>query len=206
MKLYYADASPYARKCRVAAREAGVADRVEEVFVKVAPTTANADYAAVNPLRRVPALLADDGTLLVDSRVITEYLADQGGNGDLYPAGAARWRALAVAALAEGILDSAVGSRYESALRPAELRWQAWLDDHLGKIATTLDRIEADGVPAGGGSAGGAIDIAGVGLGCALGYLDFRFPDVAWREGRPALAAWYEAVAERPSFVETRPS
>ncbi len=206
MKLFHSDASPYARKCRVVVHELGLEDRVELVATKVAPGAPNREYGeGVNPLRRVPALLADDGSLIVDSRVVTEYLAHVAGDRALYPDGEKRWRVLSDAALAEGILDVAVSTRYETFTRPEALRWDAWVDDMRDRALSVLDRFEAAGVPVAGGGPGEPIDIAGITLGCALGYLDFRFPWFGWRDGRPGLVAWYERVATRVSFSATVP-
>ena len=200
MKLYYSPASPFVRKVTVCAIERGLDTRIERVPTKVLPSEPNRDYGKANPLMKVPALETDDGTVLFDSIVICEYLDSLGNAPRLFPAeGAARWRALRLHALADGILDAAVLTRYETFARPQELRWKAWIDGQLLKVDQALDVLEK--------SAGdlGQIDIGTVAVGCALGYLDFRYGERKWRDGRPKLAVWFERVATRPSFASTVP-
>ena len=99
----------------------------------------------------------------------------------------------------DGILDAAVGTRYETFLRPEALRWGDWVDAQLTKVRRSLDALEAEEL-------GDTVDIGTISVGCALGYLDFRYPDEGWRDSRPKLAAWYESFAARPSMSETRPA
>ena len=201
MRLYHSTTSPYVRKVMVAAIELGLADRIERVPAKVSPIVRTAPVIADNPLGKVPTLIADDGTVLFDSRVISEYLDALAGGGRLIPAsGPARWRALTEQALADGLLDAALLERYETSLRPSELLWPAWRDGQHDKVEKALDRMEQT-------AAGFArrIDIGTIATGCALAYLDFRFPDLGWRNDRPRLAAWYAAFAERPSMAATAP-
>jgi glutathione S-transferase len=199
MKLLYAPASPYARKVLAVAHETGLIDRIEVATAATAPTGAAPDVAPHNPLGKVPTLLLDDGTSLYDSRVICEYLDARTTGPRLFPDGEGRWDALTRQALGDGLLDAALLTRYERVLRPEALRWDAWDGGQVAKIAAALDRIEAvvaDMPP---------LDIGAVAIGCALGYLDFRFPDLAWRDGRPAAAAWYAVFEARPAMVATAP-
>lgn len=200
MKLRYAHASPYARKVRVLIREAGLAgvDEIETVTTPVA--TAEALWAE-NPSGRIPVLLLADGATLFDSRVITRYLDSLHDQVKFYPTTApACWVVLRQEATAEGLLDSAVNTRYEMALRPAALRWNDWIEAQIGKIKNTLDAMEREcrGFD-------DRVTMARIAFGAALGYLDFRFADLGWRAARPALAAWYEGFSKRPSMLETRP-
>ena len=201
MKLFHSQASPFARKVRACAIELGLAERIELVPVVVAPTRPNADYARdVNPLRRVPALLTDDGVTLLDSQVICEYLDHLAGGGRLYPPpGPARWDALVRHALANQMTEIAVGLRYETALRAPERRWPEWIADQQDKLLTGLAHLESR-LPAEG------VDIGTVALGCLLGYLDFRFADLGWQAQRPVLARWWERTAQRPSMIQTQPA
>jgi glutathione S-transferase len=200
MKLYYAAASPFVRKVLVCAHELGLADRLEIVSTKVVPSEPNRDYSRVAPLMKVPALERADGVTLFDSVVICEYLDSLSTGVKLFPAtGEARWRALRLHALANGILDAAVLTRYETFLRPAELRWKSWVDGQLLKVDQALDVLEASVAELDG------MTIGTVNAGCALGYLDFRFGDRAWRAGRPRLAAFFESMMKRRSFQETVP-
>ncbi len=201
MKLYYSAASPFVRKVLVCAHECGLAEGIELVPTKVVPSEPNRDYARVTPLMKVPSLETDQGLVLFDSVVICEYLDSiSKAAHPLFPAGGdSRWRALRLHALGDGILEAAVLCRYEMAVRPAELRWKAWIDGQLLKIDQGLDFLE-----------GGAADLEGltigtIAIGCALGYLDFRYADRRWREGRPKLAAWWETASKRRSFESTAP-
>jgi glutathione S-transferase len=200
MKLFSSGASPYARKVAVAAHEAGLIGRIEIVSATVSPVSINPEVAAANPLAKVPTLVLDDGQALYDSRVIVEYL-DHLSGGRLTPAGEDRWRVLRDQAAADGLMDAALLARYERALRPAELKWAEWDAGQIGKIERALDLFEAEFQPA-----TGAPQIGDIAVACALSYLDFRFPDLAWRNGRPKLTAFGEAFEARPSMVATRPA
>jgi glutathione S-transferase len=171
-----------------------------QVPTTVVPSEPNREYARVTPLMKLPALECDDGSVLFDSVVICEYLDSLSKGARLFPSeGPARWRALRTHALADGILDAAVLGRYETAVRPAERRWDAWLQGQLAKVDQTLDFLEANPHDVEG------LDIGSVTAGCALGYLDFRYADRPWRGTRPRLAAWFEAMSRRPSFSKTVP-
>lgn len=200
MKLYYSSASPFVRKVLVCAHECGVAARIELAPTKVLPSEPNREFARVTPLMKLPALECDDGMVLFDSVVICEYLDSLSKGGQLFPAqGEARWRALRLHALADGILDAAVLARYENNVRPEQLRWKTWTDGQLLKVDQALDFLEQSR-----GDLEG-ITIGTIAAGCALGYLDFRYADRRWREGRPNLAAWFEVISKRPSFQKTVP-
>ncbi len=200
MKLYYSASSPFVRKVVVCAEEAGLAGAIERVPTKVVPSEPNRDYGRVAPLIKVPALERDDGFVLFDSVVICEYLDSLSKGAKLFPAsGDARWRALRLHALADGILEAAVLCRYENAVRPEALRWQAWTHGQLLKVDQALDFLERNAADLEG------VTIGTIALGCALGYLDFRYAERRWRDAHPKLAAWYEGFAKRPSFANTVP-
>lgn len=200
MKLFFSGASPYVRKVLVFAHELGLADRIEKLPAAASPVDRSADIRRHNPLGQVPTLLTEDGAVLYDSRVICEYLNDQGG-GDLFGSGPDRWRNLSEAALGDGLLGAALLLRYENVLRPEPLRWQGWVAGQRGKIDDTLARME-ELAP----ELGARVDIGTVTFGCALGYLDFRFADQPWRESHPRLAEWFARFDERPSMGATRPA
>ena len=126
MKLLYSPASPYARKVLVLAHETGQAGAITVEAASPSPTAGAPDIARHNPLGKVPALILDDGTCLYDSRVICEYLYLRSEGAHLFPEGGERWDALTRQALGDGILDAALIARYERALRPEPLRWDAW--------------------------------------------------------------------------------
>lgn len=193
-------ASPFARKVRIVVRETGLTDRVQEIQTAVNPVAPNTDLAGQNPLVKIPALTLDDGTALYDSRVICEYLDSIAGNKLFPQQGAARWRALTLQALCDGILDAAVMIRYEVAVRPEPIRWSTWIDGQRGKIAGGLKALE-QAQP----TFGSQFDIAQVGAACVLGYLDFRFPEIDWRAAHPKLKGWFDAASKRPSVRDTFP-
>jgi glutathione S-transferase len=199
MKLHYNPASPYVRKVRVLALETGLMGDIELALVTLSPTGPDANVNSDNPIGKIPALVRDSGGPLYDSRVICEYLDDLHGTTPMFPAkGEARWTAIRRQALADGILDAAVGSRYETFLRPEALRWSDWLEGQMGKVRRGLDVLEKEDL-------GDTVDIGTISVACALGYLDFRYADEGWRDSRPTLAAWYEIFAARPSMTETAP-
>lgn len=199
MKLFFSPASPYVRKCMVVAHEAGLADRIEQLPSAANPVNRDQAVVAANPLGKVPTLVTDAGEAMYDSRVICEYLDAQGG-GKLFPAGAARWQALTLQALADGLLDAALLIRYEGNARPEALRWADWTRGQMEKISSALARFE-ESAPA----LADRLDIGAISAGCALGYLDFRFPQLDWRAGHPATAAWFARFNERPSMQATLP-
>ncbi|MCW5730780.1 MAG: glutathione S-transferase N-terminal domain-containing protein [Alphaproteobacteria bacterium] len=197
MKLHYAPFSPYARKVRAVAIEAGLGERIE--LVATMPREAGEAYGRVNPLQRIPALVLEDGEVLYDSPVICEYLDWLNTGRKLFPApGPARWQALKLQALGDGIMDSSVPRRQES-LRPAAQQSPEQLQSYVRQVRQALDALE--GMTGGMGE----VNIGTIAVACALGYLDARFPDDAWRKGRPKLAAWEQGMAARPSMQQTRP-
>jgi glutathione S-transferase len=202
MRLHTNPASPFGRKVMIVVLEKGLEDRVEAASRQVSPVAPNAAVVADNPLGKIPCLVTDDGLALYDSRVIAEYLDGQGAAPVLFPAaGRERLVTLGLQALGDGILDAGVATRYETFLRPEALRWSEWVAGQKLKITRSLDHLEADIA-----SLDGRIDVGSIAIGCALGYLDFRFADDPWREGRPGLAAWYERFAKRPSMQATKPA
>ena len=201
MRLHYNVASPYARKVLAVAIETGLRERLELAPRKMSPVEPDALLNRDNPLGKIPCLVTDDGSALYNSRVICEYLDGLHDGPKMFPAaGPARWQALRRQAAGDGILDAAVLARYETVLRPEERRWPAWLEGQKAKVARTLATLDDEAA-----SFRETVDIGTITLGCALGYLDFRFAADDWRRGRPKLAAWYDAFARRPSMAETAP-
>jgi len=198
MQLHHNSMSPFVRKVMVLAAETGLADRIEPVNRMMTPVSPDAALCADNPLGKIPCLVTDDGMALYDSRVICQYLDSLHDGPKMVPAaGAARWTALRREALGDGILDAAIIARYETFLRPQERRWDAWTLNQKKKVARSLDALEAENLE--------GLDIGTITIGCALGYLDFRYADEDWRSSRPRLAAWYEGFARRPSMAGTVP-
>ncbi len=202
MKLHNNPASPFVRIVRVTARELGMEGQIEEVHTGVfLPVEAHASVCRDNPLGKIPALVTDHGTVLYDSRVICEYLVHNAGDKALLPdEPVSRFANLTMQALAQGIADSAVNLRYETGLRPPEKQWPDWIDRQTARINAALDALEND-------RAGefGDVHLGTISVACILGYLDFRWPDWGWRNGRPKLAAFYETFSARPSMQATVP-
>ena len=200
MKLFYSPPSPYVRKTLVAAHELGLRERIELVPAAAHPINRDRTVVAHNPLGKIPTLLIDDGTPLYDSGVICEYLNEL-GSGNLVPQrGVARWSVLTEQALADGILDAAVLVRYETVLRPEPLRWNDWITGQMEKVTSSLDQIEQRAA-----RFGDRVDLGTIATACALGYLDFRFASLAWRDKHPNAAKWFERFGARASMVATRP-
>jgi glutathione S-transferase len=200
VKLYYSPNSPYARKCLVVAYELGLRERIETIGANATPTKMDPDVAAKNPLGKVPTLILDDGTPIYDSPVIAEYLNALAG-GDLLPReGPARWNALIEQALADGMLDAAILARFESVLRPENMRWNDWTSGQMAKVVGGFDELERRA-----GAFRDRVDIGTIAIACALGYIDLRFGYLEWRKGRQNAAAWFEKFAARESMLKTRP-
>lgn len=201
MKLYSSPTSPYTRKVRALIIEKGLSGlvRFERADVWGDPGALLDD----NPLGKVPCLVTDEGLALHDSRVICAYLdAHPSGTGPaLVPAsGDARWRVLKAEALADGVLDCAVGMIVET--RKPEGERSAWMVARwTAAIGRALDTMTGDTAALPGG-----VTLGHIALACALGYLDFRHPSLAWREGRPELARWYGALEGRACLAETVPA
>lgn len=201
MKLYASPTSPYVRKVLLTLHETGLLDRVEIVDGQGTPLAPNPGAVAANPLGKIPALERPDGPTLYDSRVITRYLDSLHDGPRLYPTGAALWSTLTLEALADGMLDAAVLTVYESRLRPEDKRFSGWTDAQRGKIVRALDALEAEWLA----HLKGPTDAGAIAVAAALGYLDLRFPEMQWRDARPGLAAWFETASKRPGFAETVP-
>ena len=182
----------------VAVHELGLVDRITCIRSLAAMGTPNPEIMADNPLSKIPTLVLDDGDVLIDSRTIVEYLDSLGGGTLLPPSGQARWQALSLQALADGLLDLLILWRNERA-KPEAQQTPAWLAAFATKAEATLDRLEAI-VPA---LHERPFGIAHIAVGCALSYTTFRFADLAWRTGRPALAVWHDGFTERPSAKAT---
>lgn len=199
MKLYSHPVSPFARKCRVIAHELGI--KLDIIHIESAREDPN--LRNVNPLKQIPVLVLDDGSTLFDSPVICEYLNHSGG-GKFFPGmsiwrhNSGRWKALGLQALGDGIADAAVAWRYE--LRGPEERRDP---DRIGRAQATiaagldaLERVKFAKDPT----------IGEIAVACALGYMDFRLPDLDWRASHPNLAGWHAQFSEYASMKATAPA
>jgi glutathione S-transferase len=201
MKLAFSPSSPFARKVRIAAIELGLIDKIEFMPVTVVPGQPNDEYAKIHPLKKLPALILDNGDVIVDSYVIAEYLDDLAGGGKLIPAsGAAKWKVKSDHSLLQGMLDSMLLCRYEKMVRPEPLRWQGWADDHWSRAWNGMARFEQTEM-----LSRSSLDIAQIALVCVLGYADFRFADCGWRKAYPKLDAFHEKMLTRPSVKISLP-
>lgn len=196
LKLWYSTASPFVRKVMVFAHETGLADSIELATGDV--WAANTEITRDNPLGKVPALVTPDGTF-AGSYLCCEYLDSLHAGRRLIPADPReRWPVLQLHAFADGIIEAAVASVVEQLRRPKEFVYQGMLARQNEKIKRTLDKIAPMVLTH-------TPDIATITLGCALGYLDFRMPQLRWRDGRAALTGWYERFSQHKSMQATLP-
>ena len=199
LTLRSSPASPFVRKVRIAANVLGL-DR--EITLEFADTMSASDSVRQqNPLGKIPALVLEDGTVLFDSRVILDYLDHRAGGGRIIPTDVgARFAALRLQALADGLMDASVLLVYEGRYRPAERHEPKWLELQAGKAARALAALE--GAPP---ALTQVPDVGQIALACALGYRDFRFQGT-WRGDHPRLVAWLDGFAARvPAFAATTP-
>ena len=195
MKLYYSGTSPYVRKVIACALACGTLEQIARIDTN--PHVSPPDLLADNPLSKVPCLVTQDGLALFDSPVICEYLDAVGGGSLFPPPGPARWRALKLQAIGDGIMDAAVLRRMDMG-RPAEAARDAAMARGRDAVERALDLLQSD-PPA------NHLDIGSISVACALGYLDLRFAADAWREGRGKLAQWHAEMAERPEIAGSAP-
>ena len=204
MKLIGSATSPYVRKVRIVMAE----KKLDYQFILEDVWAANTTITASNPLGKVPCLVMEGGEAVFDSRVIVEYLDTLSPVGKLIPAqGRERAEVKTWEALADGLLDAAILVRLEAtwAGRSEQERSQAWIARQLGKINATLKAMST-GLADKAFCSGIHLSLSDVAVGCALGYLDLRFPEIHWRESYPNLAKLQEKLAQRPSFIETQSS
>ncbi len=196
MRLYTSLTSPYGRKCRMAAKVAGVGDQVQIMDIDYKAES----YRELNPLGKVPALERADGSVLIDSPVISAYLASQGDEAAVLPPDPdARWNALCLEALADGISDAGVAVYLENKRDPSH-RSQDWLDAQTSKINLGLDALEAVA-----GEFAGSTHIGILAVIASVSWLEFRtvVPDI--RTGRPQLSVWLDAVVGENHVRDTAP-
>ena len=201
MTLIGSLASPYVRKVRVVLAE----KKLECIFELEDVWTADTKIHQCNPLGQVPCLIMEDGSPMFDSRVIAEYLDTLTPVCKLLPPnGRDRADVKVWEALADGVADAAMLVRLEKTLRPPEQQSAAWIARQLDKITLGLAALEAR-LGESAYCAGKNYTLADVAVGCALGWLSFRFPEIDWRAEHPALARLFDKLSERPSFKDTAP-
>jgi glutathione S-transferase len=198
MILRFAPASPFVRKVRIAAGVMGLTGDIELQLTD--PSKGDEKFWRENPLGKIPVLIDEDGAKYYDSRVIVEYLDQRAGGDRVIPRdGAARFAALRLQALADGICDALLLQVYEGRYRPPEKLVQSWIDLQAGKVARGLAVLEAPPP-----KLTSPPDVGQIALACALGYGDLRFKG-EWRAKHPRLVAWLDQFAAKvPSFGETK--
>jgi glutathione S-transferase len=196
MKITASGASPYVRKVMACAIARGIDQQLEKWTIATTdPVLSNS-----NPLGKVPTLINDEGVALFDSPVICEFLDSIGSAPGLFPAaGPARWAALRLQAIGDGILDASQPRRREIALPQDEGR-VGYIDLQRGKVTRAVDTLEKEAA-----SLGALKTVGDIAVACALGYLDFRFANEPWRPGHPKLEAWYASVVTLPPMAKTAP-
>lgn len=203
MKLIGSIGSPYVRKVRIVLAE----KRLDYQFITEDVWAATTQIGASNPLGKVPCLVMEGAEAMFDSRVIAEYLDTLSPVGKLIPApGRERAEVKTWEALADGLLDASILARLESTWpgRNEQQRSQAWIDRQLGKIDAALVAM-ARGLGDKPFCSGVHFTLSDVAVGCALGYLDFRFPQIDWRTPHPNLMKLNDKLVLRQSFVDSRP-
>jgi len=198
MKLHWSPKSPYVRKVMICAHELGLVPRLELVRSVAAMSKPNPAIMADNPLSKIPTLVREDGRALFDSIVICEYLNALAAGALFPPQGEARWQALRWHALGDGLLDLLILWRNE---REREHPSAALVDAFERKTRASLALLDAEAASL----VDAPLSIGHVTLGCALGYLDYRFDTLGWRALAPRLADWFGTLQARPSFQATAP-
>lgn len=198
MKLYITAPSPFARKCRIVAREKGLIGRIQEIAID--PYASPAELLAVNPIAQAPALVTDDNTAITDSPVICEWLDRNGSGPMLLPLdGPDRWRVKRIETLAGAALEMGVKLVLEQR-RPEAERSASWIARWTDNMARALDALEAADLEA------EPLDLGVITAACAVTWIGFRHPGFDREAGRPRLVALREKLEDRPSFRETIPA
>jgi glutathione S-transferase len=197
MKLLYQTHSPYARKALVFAHEVGLAARLQVVHQETSPTVRNVRVFAENPLGKVPVLVRPDAASIFDSDVICAYFDTLHGGRKLIPAeGEARWQALRVQAVAQGLAEAGIAIRWETVRRPQALRYPPLRDGYVEKLVCSYDWLEDEL------DVDSQLHVGHIAVATTLSWLEFRgLPD--FRGKRPRLTAWFDEFSARPSMRAT---
>jgi glutathione S-transferase len=201
MILHWSPRSPYVRKVMIALHETGLQDRVKIVRTVAGGTTPHWELMKINPVGKIPTLELEDGTAVYDSPVIIEYLDTLHTGPRLYPAAwPERLTALRRHALGQGMLDNALPLLGEG-FRPAERQSEPHKELWRAKLRACVDALEQEADDL----ASSPFTIGHLTIGVALGYLDFRFDAMRWRDGHPRLTAWHESFNARPAVAANMP-
>lgn len=202
LKLFWSPRSPFVRRVMVAAHELDIADRIDRVDTVVGMASCHAGLMRINPLNKIPTLVTADGFVLADTVLICQYLDTIAPGSRLFPREhAAAMQAMRWHALGHGLTDLLVLWRNET-LRPPEQQSAAVMTAWHAKYQATLARLDQEAEVL----ARAPLSIGHIALACALGYLDFRFAGLQWRDGVPALAGWFDRFAQRASMRATVPA
>jgi glutathione S-transferase len=201
MKLIGSIASPYVRKVRVVMAE----KKLDYGLVLENVWSPDTKIQQSNPLGKVPCLIMEDGGAMFDSRVIVEYLDTLTPVGKLIPVNSReRAEVKCWEALADGVLDAAILVRLERTQRPEAQQSPEWIQRQMDKVHAGLKAMSA-GLKDTAFCSGNHYTLADIAVGCALGWLSFRFPEIDWRDAYPNLAKLFDKLSERPSFKDTLP-
>jgi glutathione S-transferase len=197
MNLLYQTHSPYARKVLALAHEVGLASRLNVIHQETSPTRRNPEVFSINPLGKVPVLVTEHGLVLFDSTVICEYLDGLHDGPKMIPeAGSARWNALRLQAIAQGLADAGIALRWEIERRPERVRWPPLADGQTVKLSAGYDFIERNV------DLDGPVDIGQIALASTLDWIEFRkLP--GFRKGHPRLSQWFDTFRLRESMLAT---
>jgi glutathione S-transferase len=199
MKLHWSPRSPFVRKVMIVAHETGLVDKLTLVRTVAAATRPHAELMRDNPLSKIPTLVLDDGTPIYDSPVICEYLDQLHAGAKLFPAEPqARFVALRRQALGDGLLDLLILLRDDRMRQqPSEVHLASYATRRKATLAAMNAEVDQLSVA--------PFSIGHIAIGCALGYLDFRFASEGWRQDHPQLARWHKDFSDRPSVRNTEP-
>jgi glutathione S-transferase len=201
LRLIASLTSPYVRKVRIVMAEKRI-DCTLEIDNVWSPES---KIQASNPLGKVPCLIMEDGGAVFDSRVIVEYLDTMTPVAKLIPGGGReRLEVRTWEALGDGLVDAAILARLEQTQRPAAQQSRDWIERQMSKVDASLEAMSR-GLDTKPWCHGNAYSLADIAVGCALGYLDFRFPQIDWRTRHPNLDKLQAKLATRPSFIDTEP-
>ena len=198
MKLLARPASPFVRKVRVMVHEIGLGEQIEEIML-ASPEEMMSEMPKYNPLGKIPALILDDATVIYESKVICEYLDSLHDGEKFFPAEFdVRWKTLLLQGLADGIGEAVVIAVMNKFNRPEKFVYEPAISFQLEKVERGL--LEVNGQVSDFNKLGriGPLSVA-----CAIGYIDFRFPNLSWRDQNQELAKWYSAFCELPSMKAT---
>ena len=197
MKLLYQTHSPYARKALVFAHEAGLASDIEVIHQETSPTLRNEEVFSMNPLGKVPVLVRPGLPAIFESDVICAYLDTLHSGKKLIPeSGEARWHALQVQAVAQGICDGGIQVRWETVRRPENLRYPPLRDGYIEKLTTSFDWLERHL------DVESPLHVGHIAIATALSWVEFR-AIADFRKQRPRLVEWFDRFEKRPSMQAT---